>query len=516
LFFIWMTEPSDSSARVGWADLLLFFSFYVFLVVMLGLWSRLLARRVAADNFHRSVRRFNKVMFAARLMVPVWFAIGVWALGWGALIGALGGTFYRSAAGLLLGTLPPFATWMGLWWSQYPAERALREQNLLVELDNDLPLYRPPGFRSYFFSNFRLQILFTLVPVAMIVLVRDAITWGTLWWLGKPLTSDSSNVLEFIASLTAAGGVFVFAPVILARVLNTSPMPDSPLRQRLDAMCQRAGIRYRHILIWNTNNHVGNAAVMGILPWIRYVLLSDVLLERMSDEEIEAVFAHELGHVVHRHMTWYGVFFLVGMLGTVIAACVPDAKHPYLDANLMPAMAPGAIVAMFLLFGALSRRCERQADVYAARTMELLKAQEPVTSESLYSHRQVATVGATPVVEMPSPKRTPVGEHGAWQFAAALRRVAIINNIPINPRVKPDPGLWNHVTHYADALVEMANNFLHGSIASRMEYVQDLATDPRRTGHFDRTMFWLYCTLLFTFFISAVCSVFLLMGQPPS
>ena len=41
------------------------------------------------------------------------------------------------------------------------------------------------------------------------------------------------------------------------------------------------------------------------LPHVRYILLSDLLLERMDDEQIEAVFAHEVGHVVHRHMAWY-------------------------------------------------------------------------------------------------------------------------------------------------------------------------------------------------------------------
>ena len=93
---------------------------------------------------------------------------------------------YRSVVGMLIGTMPAFATWMGLWWSQYPAERALREQNLLVELDNESPLYQPPRFRSYFFSNFRLQVLFTLLPVALIVLVRDGLIWGALLDEGDP------------------------------------------------------------------------------------------------------------------------------------------------------------------------------------------------------------------------------------------------------------------------------------------------------------------------------------------
>ena len=38
-----------------------------------------------------------------------------------------------------------------------------------------------------------------------------------------------------------------------------------------------------------------NAAVAGFLPPFRYVFLSDGLLSYLGDEEIAAVFAHEMG-----------------------------------------------------------------------------------------------------------------------------------------------------------------------------------------------------------------------------
>ena len=33
--------------------------------------------------------------------------------------------------------------------------------------------------------------------------------------------------------------------------------------------------------------------------------MSDALLESLSDRQIEAVFAHEVGHGRHRHLWWY-------------------------------------------------------------------------------------------------------------------------------------------------------------------------------------------------------------------
>ena len=118
-------------------------------------------------------------------------------------------------------------------------------------------------------------------------------------------------------SLLSAGSVFLLAPAILRHVLNTRPLADSPLRQRLEAMCKTAGLGYREILLWHTDNHMGNAAVMGVMPWVRYILLSDLLLETMTDRQIEAVFAHELGHVAHRHLIWSGVFVIILMLVAV-------------------------------------------------------------------------------------------------------------------------------------------------------------------------------------------------------
>jgi Zn-dependent protease with chaperone function len=529
LFLVWLAWPGDQqwSAAEQWPWLVLFIGFYVLLVVLLGMWSRLLARRVTAHNFHQGVRRFNQTMFAARLVVPAWFAVGVWKLGWGPLIaGGIGSNLARMLPGVLLGTFPAFAAWMGLWWSQYPADRALREQTLLLDWENDLPLHQPPPFRSYFSMNLRLQVLFTVVPVLMIVATRDLMMLGAtrgLHWTGDRLQPRA----ELLASVVAAALVFLLAPEVLRRVLRTTPLPPSPLRMRLEFLCERAGIRYREILLWQTQNNVGNAAVMGVLPWMRYVLLSDVLLERMTDDEIEAVFAHELGHIVHRHMSWYAVFFIVLILLMMALADAIGRVFPTLDqstnAGVMLMLMAGTGIFL-LLFGALSRCCERQADVYAARTMEATKgplAAAATAAELLLDARQIATVGVDrpqAVAKRAQTSRMPVGPHGANLFSAALRRVAAINNIPIRPRrVRLAPegsgsgggggGAFRplpHVNQMIDSLVDMANHWFHGSIAARMDYLQSLATDSRLTTRFDRAMTGVYAALLFALVIAGV------------
>jgi STE24 endopeptidase len=506
LFLVWLAWPGDQQWSIAqqWPWLLLFIGFYVLLVILLGLWSRVLARRSDSANFHQNVRRFNYTMFAARIIVPAWFAVGVWKLGWGPLIaGGIGNNLAGRLPGVLLGTFPAFAAWMGLWWSQYPADRAVREQSFWSDWENQLPLHQPPPFRSYFAMNLRLQVLFTIVPVLLWVAMRDVISVSSTHYFHW--TEDRlQQRVDLAASAIAAAVVFLLVPKILRRVLNTVPLPSSPLRSRLEQLCRRAKVRYCDILLWQTQNNIGNAAVMGILPRMRYFLISDVLMERMTDDQIEAVFAHELGHIVHRHMGWYAVFLIVLIVlmmatATALAEAFPMINQSHAGIALMMMLG----TAMFLLlFGALSRSCERQADVYAARIMEAIKG-PAASSEALLNPRQLSTVAAGSVQKV-RPNVQWVGPYGAALFSSALEHVAVINNIPIGSHATPSTRGRFRPAHLFDSLVDMANHWFHGSIASRMTYLQRLGAQPRLTARFDRAMFALYGTLIFGLVIACV------------
>lgn len=529
IFVFWMAAPEYASppARGAWVGVAVFLGYYILLVLVMGVWGRLLARRVSAGNLRRSLRRYNYTLLVARGMIPVWFAFGVFGLGWGEVVHrALGAANLLHAAelpGLLLATLPPMAAWMGLWWSQYPAEIALREQSMLGQLEADLPIYAPPNFRDYFLSNVRLRLLFTVVPIFLIVLTRDVLL------VAGRAAHVSPGWLDGVAMVTAAAVVLLFAPEILRRVLHTERLEDGPLRRRLEAMCRRSNMRYRDILVWRTHSNMGNAAVMGMVPQLRYVLLSDLLLETMTDDQIEAVFAHEMGHVVHRHMAWFVVFFIV--LTVAMAAFGDWAGRMGLVSGEGPAwMEPvgiaGAFFWVLLLFGFLSRRFERQADVYAARTMQAkVDAGGPAVAQlspaaagghaALVVHppalaavttattTTTSGVDGAPAARDPIPAgRSHVGPYGATLFASALQRVAVINNIPLEPRTRWRGGLRQRVEFVLERAGDLAHNWLHGSIFGRMQYLQRLSVDASRTRRFDRFMFRLYLALLFLLFAS--------------
>ncbi len=451
LFLIWNESATPATAHWQRVDAplgaMIFIGGYLLLIAITRWCGGRLAKGMVNGDPGRAVDRFNWMMTGARMLIPTWFGVGVFLLGWRSLVDRLMGpiaSWQLETPGAILGLIPGFVGWMGLWWSQFPVDRALREHNVLHELESDLPVFSAPAFRGYFLNKLRVQLLFTIVPLLTILVLRDVVIvalhglsmtdTGRRWGLTFPVSDSLDAGISFAAVVV----VLLVSPELLRYVLHTQRLPASELRDSLSGLCDDAGVRCREILLWRTQNNLGNAAVMGLFPFVRYVMLSDLLLESMTDQQIRAVFAHELGHVKHRHLIWFVLFFItVGTCLFGLAALLEnqlplgeDAKSVFDIASLVLCGA-----ALFTSYGFLSRWFERQADVYAARTME------------------------KPLLEQGNPQGL-----GAAVFASALERVAIVNNIPMNAR-----------------------NWTHGSIAARVRYIHRLGRDPVVAQRFDRT-----------------------------
>ena len=114
------------------------------------------------------------------------------------------------------------------------------------------------------------------------------------------------------------------SPLFVRLAWPTRTLPPGPLRQRLERLASRVGFRCTDILVWDTGHVLVNAGVTGALPWFRYVLLSDALIESLTPAEVAAVFGHEVGHIAHRHLLYFGFFFLgsLGVMALVARFCV--------------------------------------------------------------------------------------------------------------------------------------------------------------------------------------------------
>ena len=387
---------------------------------------------------------------------------------------------------LLIG--PLVLLMVGHWYCFYPVNRMIREYVMLGHLAEGLAARPVWSVGQYLMFQLRGSLLIVMVPLLGIVgfkdlvyLVRDR--WLTEIWTAK-IGSEATLAIGTEAVVAAgAGMIFLLAPLVLKRLWMTRSLPAGPLREKLEDFCVRMKLRYRDILLWETYSQVANAAVMGLIWRIRYLLMSDALIENMSDEQIKAVFGHEAGHVKHHHIMFLVLYVIGGstmvlglskLLGMGLEALLVgrDAWHDFaqwlLYGGMMVLMAGWGI-----LFGWVSRRFEWQADVHAVKVVAAL-----------------ADVGEG-ACGVADPELDPdenadcsdgrLNRRGAEVMAAALMRIALLNGI------SPEAKSWRH-----------------SSISNRVRLLRHLAETDGALKQFERILLRLKIVILLSLPIGAL------------
>jgi Zn-dependent protease with chaperone function len=271
-------------------------------------------------------------------------------------------------------------------------------------------------------------------------------------------------------SLVMLAVVLATLPWMITRIWTTESMAGE-LRARLDGIAARFKVRFVDIRIWRTYFMIPNAAVVGNMRMARYFVMTDALLESLTDEQLESVFAHEVGHAYHRHVWWY----LLAMFGGSTAAlglmmfagwgltALPTWTHGY-QTEAKGLLQLGLLAAYLKWgFGALSWQCEHQADWFAVKCVaeKCVPVAEPAPAEGAVAEGATATALAV--------KEQPIGlAGGAEVFSDALYQLVRMSNRSV------DRGNW-----------------LHPSPARRRTLLQELARDPAKVAAFDRKMWWM-------------------------
>ncbi|HYT93971.1 MAG TPA: M48 family metalloprotease [Gemmataceae bacterium] len=164
--------------------------------------------------------------------------------------------------------------------------------------------------------------------------------------------------------------------VILPLFYKVTRLDDDALQARLRRLSDGTGLTIEGVyrLHLSADTRKANAALAG-LGRTRRVLLGDTLLEQFTPEEIEVVFAHEVGHHVHKHLPkMIAVSVLLSLAGFWLVDVVlrTGAGRLGYAAFNDPAALP-LVLLVLSLFGlllspaqnALSRFFERQCDRYA-------------------------------------------------------------------------------------------------------------------------------------------------------
>ena len=193
--------------------------------------------------------------------------------------------------------------WMGLFF----AERALQ-----IRAGNGVG-----GRLGRFLLLRSRQSIGLILPVVLLYVIRRDII-ARFWpsW-------DKGGMAEPVELAILGSVVLLASPLFVRLAWPTRPLAPGALRRRLERVAKRVGFRFTDVLVWDTGHSMINACVTGVLPGFRYVLLSDALIESMTPYEVAAVFGHEIGHIAHRHLLYFG-FFIAGSLGifTLLADAV--------------------------------------------------------------------------------------------------------------------------------------------------------------------------------------------------
>jgi hypothetical protein len=386
-------------------------------------------------------RRGQMTVRATRLHGLVTAAGNAWlVVGLAGVISAGYGRWLREHLGLRhvplaaeLAALAPFVAALLInWVLEYPLHRARRERLFGSALFATPPrVWRLGEYLGY---NVRHHLLFIAAPLCLILLARDLLDQNL-----APRLKDSpgGQAILFGAMFCSAGLVFFFAPVLIVRLWKTRALPAGSLRVELEDLCRRMKLRYREILLWESGGVIANAGVMGLAPSVRYILLSDALLDNMDRRCVLSVFAHEAGHIVCRHILYSMMFAIASVTLCVYAVAL-------LGEGVELSQPMGEMIALPLLavvwgsgFGWISRRFEWQSDAIAAWAS-----------------------GQAP----PSPDGV-ISQEGAAVFAIALGRVAQLSGIPYRQR-----------------------NWRHGSIEHRIERVLMLGQTGGTRREIDRVV----------------------------
>lgn len=372
--------------------------------------------------------------------------------------------------------LPYFLLLFAGWLLHYDADRALDRAA------GRRPIWSRGGFFLY---NLR-RLGLVLIPVGLFAAQQS---------VGRFFPDTAGDPLYRAAAFAGMLGLAVFAPLLLRPLLGFRRLPAGPARDRVERLAARLGFGYADLLVWPTRGSAVNALITGLVPRARYVVFTDRLLDDLPADEVDAVFGHEVGHARHGHVWYYALFGVLSMAALTVglmllargltAAVRRDPEAAYAkflteDAAGWLAVVPAVLAAgyVFVMFGLLSRRCERQADIAGCRAV---------------SCGNPACGGHDDGTVYP-PGGGGLCPTGVRTFVRALERVAYLNGYEApGGRVR---GVFGWVRAWQ-----------HGTLAARVNFLLSLLADPGRARRFERRLLALRVGL-----VAALATALLLLG----
>ena len=424
-------------------------------IVLVSILAGVLARRAMggigkpAHQQGRLGGLYRRLGLAMNIILLGILAGDLYLAGWADLIDSiLGPTFVLVDELLMLA--PLLISWVIVQSLMYKLDRAVRQWAW-----QDQPSRQIWSRGRYLLFHLQASVLPVLMPLCLLIGLIDCLELLEMHLpAGRP-----SEVMVIASFVVGAGLIVLVTPVLIRWAWAGRAMQAGPMREKLEGMCISGKLGYRDIIVWPTGNTVANAAVMGFWGPLRYLVVTDALLKDMSQEQVQAVFAHEVGHIRGHHLPYYGLF-MVGMnllvydCLKVVGIFLPGFEQGTSGEVLQFVMVVAGILGMF---GWISRRFERDADVWSVEHTGCPSGYcEPGCP--LYDLRR-SEEGENPQ----GPPKDRLCPPATKCFAGSLQKVAMLNAIP-----------------------QRARSWRHSSIGSRMELLYDLSSAGGELKRFHR------------------------------
>jgi len=227
--------------------------------------------------------------------------------------------------------------------------------------------------KTWWMDRIKGLLLAAVLGYPLLVLILKIVEWtGALWWLWA-----WGALLGFQALM------LVLAPVLIMPLFNKfTPLPEGGLRERLLKLAQRTSFVAKSIQVMDGSKRSrhSNAFFTGFGKF-RKIVLFDTLISQLSEPELEAVLAHEIGHFKKKHIPKMLIFSTFSSLvGFYVVSVLAKQDWFYRSFGFEPGNIAPALLLFTLLSGVVmfwlsplthwwSRKYEYEADAFAAGVM---------------------------------------------------------------------------------------------------------------------------------------------------
>ena len=228
--------------------------------------------------------------------------------------------------------------------------------------------------RVYWLDTVKELVLSLVLGGVLLALVVWFYTWaGTYFWL----------YAWGAVTLFSVFMAMFYSQLIVPLFNKQTPLQEGALRDKIQAFAGKVGFKLDNIYVIDGSKRStkANAYFTGLGPKKR-VVLYDTLIDELTEEEIVAVLAHEIGHYKKRHTLRSMVVSVIqmGVLFWLFSLCVNNAAlsealggdRAYFQLGLIAFAILYSPVNLILGVGmnVWSRSNEYEADAFAARYYE--------------------------------------------------------------------------------------------------------------------------------------------------